>query len=71
MTDDEDSDGHDDDGVYLENKVDLHHVECGGTSSFEAVISVLQRRVLFRTYGDRNGKQHAQVCLTVMLFNVQ
>lgn len=25
-TDDEDNDGHDDDGVYLENKVDLHHV---------------------------------------------
>lgn len=26
MTDDEDNDGHDNDGVYLENKVDLHHV---------------------------------------------
>lgn len=26
MTADEDNDGHDNDGVYLENKVDLHHV---------------------------------------------
>lgn len=74
MTDDEDSDGHDNDGVYLENKVDLHHVECGGMSSFEPDISVLLRRILFHRHEDRNGNRmqnHDQVCLTVMLFSVQ
>lgn len=40
-SDDEDNDDHDYDGVYLENKVDLHHVDYGGMSSFEPVISIV------------------------------
>lgn len=54
MTDDEDNDGHDNDGVYLENKVDLHHVLIWAHLSLLYLLSL--RRILFHRYGVQKWK---------------